>query len=130
MELAAAVGRARLMRGLIGIYRSMRNQGLTVEMLAAEADKTHQTPEDYRRGVELLAAKMREFIQARDLSRSAEEKRAAAERRWPPLGDFLLGASESTSIAEFSGVVQEFRDATRPTAQGRIGELVKVLIAI
>src|SRR6266850_2908466 len=32
-ELAAGIGRVRLVRGLIDIYRSMRNQGLTLETL-------------------------------------------------------------------------------------------------
>ncbi|MFY9610502.1 MAG: UvrD-helicase domain-containing protein [Blastocatellia bacterium] len=126
-ELAAGVGRARLARGLIGIYRSMRNQGLSIEKLVAEVDNRHKTTGDYRREVELLAATMGEFIQARDLSRSAEEKRADAERRWPRLVEFLAGASESTSAAEFCGNVEEFRRAARPGAHGKISELVKEL---
>ncbi|MEK6301538.1 MAG: UvrD-helicase domain-containing protein [Acidobacteriota bacterium] len=126
-QLAAGVGRARLARGLIGVYRSLRNQGLTVEKLAAEVDKSHKTIEDYQREVEVLSAKMREFTQARDLSRSAEDKRVEAERRWPRLLEFLASASESTSVAEFCGNVEEFRRFARPSAQGRISELVKEL---
>ena len=126
-ELAAGVGRVRLARGLIGIYRSMRNQGLTLERLAAQVDKSHKTIDDYRRELESLTAKMSDFIQARGLSTSAEEKRREAERRWPGLREFLLAATESTSIAEFSEKVQEFRRATRPGAQGKIRDLVKAL---
>jgi ATP-dependent helicase/nuclease subunit A len=126
-ELAAGVGRVRLARGLIGIYRSMRNQGLTLERLAADVDKSHKTIEDYRLEVESLTAKMSEFIQARGLSTSAEEKRAEAERRWPGLREFLFAVSESTSVAEFSEKIQEFRRATRPSAQGKIRDLVKAL---
>ena len=126
-ELAAGVGRARLARGLIGIYRSMRNQGLSIEKLAAEVDNSHKTTGDYWGEVELLAAMMREFIQTRGLSRSAEEMRAAAERRWPRFVEFLAGASESTSTAEFCRNVEEFRRATRPGAQGKIKQLVKEL---
>src|SRR6266436_4588706 len=40
-ELTAGVGRARLARGLIDIYRSMRNQGLTVERLQALVEDSH-----------------------------------------------------------------------------------------
>lgn len=126
-ELAAGVGRARLARGLFGIYRSMRNQGLSIEELAAEIETSHKTIEDYGREVELMAAKMREFIQARDLSRSAEEKRAEAERRWPRFLEFLEGAPESKSVPEFCGTVEEFRRLARPGAQGKIGEMVKEL---
>ena len=126
-ELAAAVGRARLARGLIGIYRSMRNQGLTLRRLADDVDASHKGIEEYRRAADELNAKMGEFIRARGLTASAEEKRAAAERRWPGLRDFLVAVSESTPVAEFSGAVQEFRDATRPNAQGKIGEVVKEL---
>ncbi|HSO74319.1 MAG TPA: UvrD-helicase domain-containing protein [Blastocatellia bacterium] len=123
----AGVGRARLARGLIGIYRSMRNQGLTVEMLGAAVDKSHRTIEDYRGEVELLSAKMREFIHARGLTPSAGKKRVEAESRWPRLLEFLEGASESTSVAEFCGNVEEFRRVARPGAQGKISELVKDL---
>ncbi|HTG17779.1 MAG TPA: UvrD-helicase domain-containing protein [Blastocatellia bacterium] len=126
-ELAAGVGRVRLARGLIGIYRSMRNQGLTLERLAALVDKSHKTIEDYRLEVESLTAKMSEFIQTRGLSTSAEEKRAEAERRWRELHQFLFAVSESSSVAEFSEKIQEFRRATRPSAQGKIRDLVKAL---
>ena len=127
-ELAAGVGRVRLARGLIGIYRSMRSQGLTLERLAVEVDKSHRTIDEYRLEVELLTAKISEFIRARGLSASAEEKRAEAERRWPALREFLFGVSASTPVAEFAEAVQRFRDATRPSGQrGKIGELVKEL---
>lgn len=126
-ELAAGVGRARLARGLIGIYRSMRNQGLTLENLEAETEKSHKTMGDYERAVDELTEKMREFTQIRGLPASAEEKRKAAERRWPSFREFLCGVSESTSLAEVSEAIQEFRDVARPKAQGRISELVKAL---
>ncbi|HSF24185.1 MAG TPA: UvrD-helicase domain-containing protein, partial [Blastocatellia bacterium] len=126
-ELAAGVGRARLARGLIGIYRSMRNQGLSIEKLLAEVDNSHKTTADYRGEVELLAEMMREFLNSRDLSHSAEEKRAEAESRWPRLVEFLAGASESTSAAELCRNVEEFRRATRPGAHGKIKQLVKKL---
>jgi len=126
-ELAAGVGRARLARGVIGIYRTLRNQGLTVEKLTAEFDETHKTIEHYRQEVELLSGKMREFIQTRGLTRSTEEKRAEAERRWTRLLEFLAGATETTSVAEFCRAVEEFRRVARPSAQGKVSELVREL---
>jgi ATP-dependent helicase/nuclease subunit A len=126
-ELAAGVGRVSLARGLIDIYRSMRNQGLTLEMLQAEISKNHKTLEDYQRVVEQMSLRMSEFIQARGISPSAEEKRREAERRWPLLGDFLRAATDATPPAEFSEAVQRFRDATRPSAQGKIKDVVKEL---
>lgn len=126
-QLAAGVGRARLARGLIGIYRTMRNQGLTLEKLKAETEKSHKTVEDYKRSVDELTAEMNEFIQTRGLSAGAEEKRKETERRWPVLRDFLCAVSASTSPAEFSEAIQEFRVAARPNAQGRINEMVKAL---
>ena len=59
----------------------MRNQGLTIEKLRAEAGKNHKTIDDYNAALQELAAKMREFIQARDLTASAESKRREAERQ-------------------------------------------------
>lgn len=129
-ELAAGIGRVRLVRGLIDIYRSMRNQGLTLETLAAETAKTHKTLHNYKRAVGELAAKMREFIEARGLPPSAEEKRIEAGRRWPALHVFLKDVTESTLPAEFSDAIQGFRDATRPRSQPRVGELVKELDAL
>lgn len=126
-QLAAGVGRTRLIRGLIGIYRSMRNQGLTREKLEAATAANHKTLEDYHQTVAELTEKMREFIQRRGLPASAEEKRKAAEVRWPVLRDFLCAVSESTSLAEFSEKIQEFRDPNRPSAQGNIRELIQAL---
>ncbi|MEK6409290.1 MAG: UvrD-helicase domain-containing protein [Acidobacteriota bacterium] len=126
-QLAAGVGRARLARGLIGIYRTMRNQGLTLEKLKEETEKSHKTVEDYKRALVELTAQMNEFIQARGLSAGAEEKRKEAERRWPLLREFLCAVSASTSPAEFSEAIQEFRGAARPKAQGKINEMVKAL---
>jgi ATP-dependent helicase/nuclease subunit A len=126
-ELAAGVGRLGLARGLIDIYRSMRNQGLTLEILQEQIGKNHKTAEDYQRVVEQLSLRMSEFIQSRDLPASAEEKRREAGRHWPQLRDFLLAVTDTTPPAEFSEAVQKFRDATRPTAQGKIRDLVKEL---
>jgi ATP-dependent helicase/nuclease subunit A len=126
-ELAAGVGRARLTRGLINIYRTMRNQGLTVEKLQPLVEKNHKTVEDYKRAVEELSLKIREFIQISVLSSSVEKKRREAEKRWPVLRETLLNAPDSSSPAELSEAVKNFREATRPTAQGKIRELVKEL---
>src|SRR4029453_1316560 len=95
-ELAASVGRLSLARGLIDIYRSMRNQGLTLEMLQQEVSPSHESVEDYKRGLEQLTLKMDEFIQLRDLSASAEEKRRETARRWPELREFLFAVNDTT----------------------------------
>jgi ATP-dependent helicase/nuclease subunit A len=126
-ELAAGIGRAKLVRGLIDIYRSMRNQGLTIDQLAAKSEQTHKTIEDYRQAVNELAGKMRDFIRTRDLSPAAETRRSEAALRWPALGEYLLSASESTPVTDVRGAIQEFREAARPNAQGAIGELVESL---
>ena len=126
-ELAAGVGRPRLARGLIDIYRSMRNQGLTVEKLRPLVETSHATVEEYQNAVEELGIKMREFIQTGGLSPSADKKRRAASQLWPALRETLLSAPDSSSIAEFSEAVQKFRDATRPKAQVKIRDLVTEL---
>jgi ATP-dependent helicase/nuclease subunit A len=126
-ELAAGIGRVRLARGLIGIYRSMRNQGLTIEKLRAEAGRNHQTIDDYNSALQELAAKMREFIRARDLPASAESKRREAERHWPALLESLSNVSAATPPAELASAIIDFREAARPKAQGRIAETIKAL---
>jgi len=126
-ELAAGIGRVRLARGLIGIHRSMRNQGLTIEKLREEAGRNHKTIDEYNAALQELAAKMREFIQARGLTPSAEPKRREAERHWPALLESLSNVSASTPPAELASAILEFREAARPKAQGRIGETVKAL---
>lgn len=129
-ELTSGNGRMRLVRGLIDIYRATRNQGLTVEDLRIKTATAHKSLDDYRREVELLAAKIREFIAMRTLTGATEEKRLETARRWPALYDFLIGVSESTLPAEFSERVQGFRDATRPRAGGKAGVLIKELDAL
>jgi len=127
-ELAAGIGRVRLARGLIGIYRSMRNQGLTIEKLREEAGRNHKTIDDYKAALQELAAKMREFIQARDLTPSAESKRREAERHWPALLESLSKVSAATPPAELASAILEFREAARPKAQkGRIRETIRAL---
>ncbi len=126
-ELTAGVGRARLARGLIDIYRSMRNQGLTVERLQALVEDSHTTVEDYHRAVDELNAKMREFIQTGGLSPAADDKRRDASLLWPVLHETLMNAPDSSSPAEFVEVVQRFRAATRPVSQFKIRDLVKEL---
>jgi len=126
-ELTAAVGRARLAQGLIGIYRSMRNQGLTLQRLTEETEKSHNTIDDYNEAIEELSAKMREFIEFRGLSPTAEARRCEAGDRWPRLLEMLETAPESKSPAEVSEAVQEFREATRPSTQRKISDLVKAL---
>jgi ATP-dependent exoDNAse (exonuclease V) beta subunit len=126
-ELAAGIGRSNLVSGLINIYRSTRNQGVNLHTIQEEISRTHNTIEAYRALVEELAGKMREFISARGLSSSAEQKRFELSRRWPRFHEFLLGVTEAMPPAEFSESVRNFRKTTRPRAGGKIGELVKEL---
>jgi ATP-dependent helicase/nuclease subunit A len=126
-ELAAGIGRLSLARGLIDIYRSMRNQGLTLHMLQVETEKSHKTVEDYNHVVEQLSIKMSEFLRMGGLSPAADEKRLEVGRRWPQLREFLLSVTDATPPADFSEAVLAFRDVPRPPASGRIKDVVKEL---
>ena len=123
-ELAAALGRPRLARGLIDIYRSMRNQGLTLSQLIDRSKSTHKTIDDYRAAIEETTVKMREFVQVRGLSETVKAKQREINDRWPGLLELLAAAPESSSPAQICESIQEFREATRPTAHVRIKELV------
>src|SRR5262249_51037730 len=74
-----------------------------------------------------LDLKMRECIEARGLSSAAERKRREAARRWPALREFLAAVTDATPRAQFSEEIQKFREAARPTPQGRIRETIKEL---
>ncbi len=126
-ELAATVGRARLARGLIDIYRSMRNQGLTVDQLAEQTRQSHKTIDDYNAATGELGQIMGEFIGLRGLSPAAEAKRFEAQDRWPRLLEILVTAPDSQSPAEVTEAIQEFRDHTRPNTQRKISDLVNAL---
>ena len=126
-ELASAVGRARLARGLIDIYRSMRNQGLTLGQLVELTKKTHKTLDDYKAAIEETTLKMREFVQVRGLSAAAQARQREARDRWPGLLEVVAASPESRSPAEFCEAVHEFREATRPSAQGKLRHLVQPL---
>jgi ATP-dependent exoDNAse (exonuclease V) beta subunit len=114
-------------RGLIDVYRSMRNQGLTLRQLGEQTLKTHKTVDDYKTAIEETALKIREFIQIRGLSTAAEAKQREANDRWPRLLELLAASPESQSPAEVCESIQQFREATRPVAQRRIGDLVNAL---
>jgi ATP-dependent helicase/nuclease subunit A len=123
-ELAAALGRPRLARGLIDIYRSMRNQGLTISQIADRSISTHKTIEDYTAAIEEVTVKMREFVQLRGLSETVKAKQREINDRWPGLLEVLAASPDSSSPAEICEAIQEFREAARPTAHVRIKELV------
>ncbi len=134
-RLTAGVGRVRLAEGLIGIFRGMRNQGLNLERVARRTADNHATIDDYKDALEELNARMSEFIAIGPLSRGAEGKRVEALRRWPLLREVLLemtarmlaGQLAWSSLADYCQAVEEFRETTRPTASGAIGDLVKAL---
>jgi ATP-dependent helicase/nuclease subunit A len=134
-RLTAGVGRVRLTEGLIGIFRGMRNQGLKLEEVARRTADIHATIEDYKIALEELNAKMSEFLALRGLSRAAESKRLEALRRWPLLRQLLLemvdrmlaGELPWASLADYCQAIEEFREMTKPSASGAIGDLVKAL---
>jgi ATP-dependent helicase/nuclease subunit A len=125
-ELAAVVGRARLARGLIDIYRSMRNQGLTLGRLVEQTEKNHKTTDDYNRAINETDVKIREFIRVPGLSATVKAKQREAADRWPRLLEILATAPES-GPREVTEAIVEFRERTRPTAQGAIRDLVQAL---
>ena len=127
MQLAATVGRARLARGLIDIYRSTRNQGLSVRRLKELTLKTHKTVDDYKQAIEETRGKLNDFVRTPRLSPAAEAKQQEVRARWPRLRELLNGTAELNSPAEVCEAIQEFREATRPAAQKKLGDLVKVL---
>jgi ATP-dependent helicase/nuclease subunit A len=122
-ELAAVVGRPRLVRGLIDIYRSMRNQGLSLKRLVEQTEKHHKTIEDYKKALNDTTQKMREFIQIRGLSSTAKAKQREVAERWPRLLKLLATPGDSKP-AEVTEAILNFRETTRPTAQGALKELV------
>lgn len=124
-ELAAAVGRPRLARGLIDTYRSMRSQGLTLGRLLEQAKTTHKTIDDYNAAVQETSLKLSEFIRLRGFSETVKAKQQAARERWPRLLEVLNSSTESP--AEVCEAIQEFRDAARPSVQPRLRELVQAL---
>ena len=126
-ELAAAVGRARLVRGLIDIYRSIRNQGLTFDWLAQTTNASHKTIRDYDSAIEATNLKINEFVQARGLSATVQAKQREARDRWPGLHDLLASSRESSLPADFCEAINKFREATRPSTQPKIRELVRSL---
>jgi len=126
-ELAAGIGRPNLVRGLINIYRSIRNQGLNIQTIQTDISRNHRPIDEYQRLVEELSLKMREFLSARRVPPTAEKKRLEAYRRWPKFHEFLLAVTDATQPAAFCEGVQSFRNATRPNASGSIRELVKQL---
>src|SRR4030095_6913493 len=122
----AFVGRARLARGLIDIYRSMRNQGLSLGRLVEQTEKTPRNIDDLNTAINETDAKMREFLQVPGLPAAAKAKQREAAERWPRLLKLLEIASESKP-AEVREAILEFREAARPTATGPIRELVQAL---
>jgi ATP-dependent helicase/nuclease subunit A len=126
-ELAAGVRRSRLARGLIDIYRTMRNQGLTVEQVAVQTKTIHKTIEDYRSALNDLDSRMREFLALRGQTPAVETKLLIVRDRWPKLRELLINAPESNSPAQFSEALQDFREFGRPTSTQKIQGILQTL---
>ena len=123
--LAAGIGRSRLAQGLTALFRTSRNQGLSLDEIARRTAENHTIADDYRAALDELNLRMSEFLSAQRLSKGAESKRLEVQRDWPRLKEVLFNPS-SSSLADYCQAIEEFRDA-RPTASGSIGNLVKEL---
>ena len=134
-QLTAGVGRLRLAEGLIRIFRSMRNQGLKLEQVARQTIDSHATLNSYKGALEELDQRMSEFLALRGLSKGAEFKRKETEKRWPRFREMLRempgrmreGKVAWASLADYCHAIEEFREKTKATAQGAIGDLVRQL---
>lgn len=124
-RLTAGVGRGRLAAMLVELYRKIRGQGLATTRLSEQADQSHSSWEEYRAAFSLVEQLVDSLIRAPGLSDGAEGKRTELRLSWPRLRPILL--SEQSPLADYCREVVELRDAARPTAAGRISNIVKGL---
>src|SRR5438552_768344 len=124
-RLTAGLGRGKLVAALGELYRTIRGQGLSSQLLAEQAARSHATWEDYLAAFAEVDGCMGELISTGRLPLKAEAKRSKARRNWPRLRQLLL--DPQLSLAEYCREISEFREAARPSAQGNVSAVVKKL---
>jgi ATP-dependent helicase/nuclease subunit A len=124
-HLTAGVGRPRLATALMAMYLKVRGQGLSLDSVLKQTTESHSGAEGYRVLCSELDARMADLISARGLTGKAAEKRSEAKRRWPRVRELLL--NKEVPLADYCGLINEFRETARPDARGNICALVKQL---
>ena len=124
-RLTAGLGRGKLVAALVELYRTIRGQGLSSELLAEQAARSHATWEHYRAAFADVDGNMGELISTGRLPLKAEAKRSKARRNWPRLRQLLL--DPQLPLADYCREISEFREAARPSAQGSVSAVVKKL---
>ncbi|MEK6282617.1 MAG: UvrD-helicase domain-containing protein [Acidobacteriota bacterium] len=122
-RLTAGIGRPLLATALWEMYLRVRGQGLSFEAILKQTVVSHSAQQDYDALCDELDRLMPALISYRGLTSRADEKRAAAQQGWPDLREILRG--EDVSLADYCGAIDEFRQAARPNASGKISGLVK-----
>lgn len=124
--LAAGIGRLKLASTLAAIYRSMRNQGLNPEQLAARTRENHSTTVEYEQALEELNSAMTSLVTKTGLKGVAEEKRKAIASEWPALKAMLNRGPGALEIADFCRGIEEFR-RNRPSARDPLKQIIQRL---
>jgi ATP-dependent helicase/nuclease subunit A len=124
-RLTAGLGRGKLVAALVELYRTIRGQGLSSQLLAEQAARSHATWEHYRAAFAEVDRNMGELISTGRLPLKAEAKRSKARRNWPRLRQLLL--DPQLPLADYCREISEFREAARPSAQGSLSAVVKKL---
>ena len=125
-RLTVGVGRQPLVAALIEMYRSMRNQGLTLERARQLTAENHAAEQDYATAVEDLNAAMLELAGKSGLSRAQDKNRHEAVAAWPSLRESLSSASTASPLAGYCQAIESFRE-TRPPARDSLKDLVNIL---
>lgn len=126
-ELAVGFGRGKLAEALVGLYRTVRGQGLKLDELARLTITSHSTPEAHQQALQELNQTMEEFIGFTRLPPGAESRRTHAQSNWQTVKKLI--ESERPSLADYCGAIETFRNAARPDRRGNVKELAERLDA-
>jgi ATP-dependent helicase/nuclease subunit A len=123
-RLVVGVGRGAVAHAAVRIYRSMRNQGLTLSEIEDATNRSHGDDEEYSHLFQHADELMAEFISLQKTTPAVEKKRAEAASRWPQMREVLATIPDAPSLAEYCKAIDDLRAASRPTKSGKLSELV------
>ena len=125
--LVVGAGRTAVAQAIVRIYKSMRNQGLTLAQIEDVTRTSHGSEELYSQLFQRADALMDEFIARTGLPPGAERRRQEAAVLWPELRDIVGAIPDLPTLAEYCAAFDSLRSNARPDKKGNMATLAGAL---
>jgi ATP-dependent helicase/nuclease subunit A len=125
--LVVGAGRTAVAHAIVRIYKSMRNQGLSLAQVEDVTNKSHGSEEVYSQLFQQADALMNEFISRPGLPPGAEKRRQEAAFLWPEFRDLVGAIPDLPTLADYCAAFDSLRANVRPDKKGNLATLAGAL---